>query len=438
MTRINVRGLKEIRKEVMAAGQEAWVWSDGLEAPQGFGVRAQPSGKVSFVFRYRVEGRRVQYKLGTFTGAASLQEAISKALVVGGDAEKGLDTKAKADQARRAITFSKLADLWIEDHVEKKRAPKTAKEARHYVDMVITPAFGTKKAKDVDRSDVARLHSGLAASPSVANKVLRFTSAILGHGERIGVREVGTNPCKLVPKFAEVQRERLMGPEELGAMGDALRQLVEEKKLLASAADLFRFLALTGCRLSEGTGLLWSDVDLDRRVITIRKHKSLAATGRAKILPLGDAVVELLEQVERDESSSVFPGCGPRASKKEAATTPPKILKHLPKPLVGVEKMWDRVRSRATEILVEAHRKAGLTMVKEPDMTDVRLHDLRHGVASAAAEEQYGLPAIGKLLGHTQASTTKRYTHFTESSTRKAANAVGNRLAPSLLRTKKA
>ena len=43
-----------------------------------------------------------------------------------------------------------------------------------------------------------------------------------------------------------------------------------------------------------------------------------------------------------------------------------------------------------------------------------RIHDLRHAFASAAASSGKSLPIIGKILGHTQASTTSRYAHLSE------------------------
>jgi site-specific recombinase XerD len=58
--------------------------------------------------------------------------------------------------------------------------------------------------------------------------------------------------------------------------------------------------------------------------------------------------------------------------------------------LVNLRKPWYRIRERA-------------------DLTDVRIHDLRHSFASFAVAEGLSLPIIGKLLGHKKASTTERY-----------------------------
>ena len=54
-----------------------------------------------------------------------------------------------------------------------------------------------------------------------------------------------------------------------------------------------------------------------------------------------------------------------------------------------------------------------------------RIHDLRHTYASMLASSGTGLPMIGALLGHTQPSTTARYTHLFDDPLRKATERVG-------------
>ena len=55
----------------------------------------------------------------------------------------------------------------------------------------------------------------------------------------------------------------------------------------------------------------------------------------------------------------------------------------------------------------------------------VRLHDLRHSFASIGAGASLGLPIIGKLLGHSQASTTHRYAHLDADPLRRAVDTIG-------------
>ena len=58
----------------------------------------------------------------------------------------------------------------------------------------------------------------------------------------------------------------------------------------------------------------------------------------------------------------------------------------------------------------------------------MRIHDLRHTHASAAAGLGLSLPMIGKLLGHTQAATTARYAHLADDPVALAATSVADHI----------
>jgi integrase len=67
-----------------------------------------------------------------------------------------------------------------------------------------------------------------------------------------------------------------------------------------------------------------------------------------------------------------------------------------------------------------------------PKNGGVRLHDLRHTYASFGASGGLGLPIIGKLLGHAQATTTARYAHLDNDPLRRATENIGGRIAAAL------
>jgi integrase len=69
---------------------------------------------------------------------------------------------------------------------------------------------------------------------------------------------------------------------------------------------------------------------------------------------------------------------------------------------------------------------------KRAGLQGVRIHDLRHTHASIGAGAGLGLPIIGKLLGHTKASTTQRYAHLDTDPLRRASEHIGRRLAAAM------
>jgi integrase len=57
---------------------------------------------------------------------------------------------------------------------------------------------------------------------------------------------------------------------------------------------------------------------------------------------------------------------------------------------------------------------------------------LRHTHASIGAGAGLGLPIIGKLLGHRNATTTARYSHLDADPLRVASNRIGGAIADAL------
>ena len=62
-------------------------------------------------------------------------------------------------------------------------------------------------------------------------------------------------------------------------------------------------------------------------------------------------------------------------------------------------------------------------------MEDVRLHDLRHTVASQAALQGVPLAVISKMLGHSQVQMTLRYAHVSDTEVEAAAERIGLAIA---------
>ena len=61
-------------------------------------------------------------------------------------------------------------------------------------------------------------------------------------------------------------------------------------------------------------------------------------------------------------------------------------------------------------------------------LPNVRLHDLRHTYASFALRQGETVLTIGRLLGHSDPSTTLKYTHFADRMAREAVETIGTAL----------
>lgn len=222
----------------------------------------------------------------------------------------------------------------------------------------------------------------------------------------------GCNPASDVTRFREDGRERYLTDEELERLGTALRHAETfglpwdikapdhtrkhipsaKGKLVAYPSDVtgaIRLLLFTGCRLREILDLRWTEVDLERGLLLIQDSK----TGRKPVF-LNGAAIAVLSSLERT-SVYVVPGTNPN------------------RPRHDLKRPWDHIRTAA-------------------NLVDVRLHDLRHTHASVGAGAGFSLPIVGRLLGHTSPTTTKRYAHLADDPARRASEAIGDHLTRAL------
>ena len=76
-----------------------------------------------------------------------------------------------------------------------------------------------------------------------------------------------------------------------------------------------------------------------------------------------------------------------------------------------------RPRSRELSLWYRVRREAGIE--------DVRLHDLRHTLASHAVMNGVPVPVVSRLLGHSNVRMTLRYAHLADREIEAAAERVG-------------
>jgi integrase len=374
-------GLQQVR----ALGSEEIIWD---AAVAGFGARRRQSESVWYFVKYRTkDGRQRWHTLGRHGSPWTPEMARAEARRILGEVARGDDPAAVKAAVKAAPTVAEFAARFLAEHAEAKRKASTAKEYRRLVEHVILPALGMRRVADVTRQDVAKVHHARRATPTEANRALACLSTMMNLAERWGLRPDGSNPCRHVEKYPQRRRERMLSPAELARLGDALTAYSGSPYAVAA----IELLVFTGARLGEVLGLRWEWIDFERGEARLPDSK----TG-PKTLHLAPPALAVLAELPRlDGNPYVIAGA------KEGAA------------LVNLEKPWRAIRGPA-------------------GLDDVRLHDLRHAFASVAASSGMGLPIIGKMLGHTQASTTHRYAHLASDPVKAAAAAVAGKIAAAM------
>jgi integrase len=346
-----------------------------------FGVRVTSAGARSYILRYRTRaGRERTFTLGQtkeWATATARKEAAEIKRKIRFD---GYDPLEAIDSARAAPSMGDLCDRFDKEHVSKKRQ-STASDYQHLIRRFIRPGLKTLKVAEVSYTDIDRLHRKITDSngPYIANRTIAVLSVMFKLAIRWKMRT--DNPVSGIERNPEQRRQTYLTKPQLSRLAAALDGL-EDKQ----AADIFRLLLLTGARRGEVLGARWEDLDLEARVWV-----KPGATTKQKTehrAPLSSAAVLLLKQLQdgRKESPWVFPGIGEQGHRD------------------NVKRAWATIR-------------------KEADTT-ARIHDLRHTYASVLASAGQSLSIIGALLGHTQATTTARYTHLFDDPLRHATESV--------------
>lgn len=404
---------------VKPAQDDVFLWD--TELPR-FGVKVTPKGKRVFVVQYwapNLHRVRRRVTLGAL-GPLTVEQAREKATRVLGRVANGEDPSGEQSAEKRSAkrdTVEALSKEYL-DYGKARFSPRTVAEYERMFKTYINPALGRQPVAHITPREVGQLHMEHCAKPIQANRVMQLLKSFLYWCERRGLRAANTNPCRLIEAYPESVKERFLNVAELGRLGAALRtaettglppapelrkkQRPEKTKhrnktsgIVAPAnpyaVAAIRLLLFSGWRESEALTLRWSAIDTARGLATLQRTK----TGKS-IRPLGAPALELLDSLPRvADSPFVFPGA------------------KVGEPLKEIRRVWGAVRHAA-------------------GLRDVRLHDLRHTVASFSVGSGHSLYLTGALLGHKHAVTTARYSHLADDARRATADSVAGALRAAL------
>lgn len=381
MTKLTKRSVEALKIEA----KDYFVWDSQIG---GFGVRVMPSGAKTYQAQYRKGGRTRRVSLGRH-GKITAEEARKLAREVMGLVAKGDNPAEEISQHRCAPTMAALCERFFEQHVMQRCKLSTQSEYRRAIDLFIKPAIGSFKTVDVERKDIAELHQKHRDKPYQANRTLGVLSKMFNLAEIWGMRPDGSNPCRHVPKYREVKRERFLSGAELQRLGETLASVETAGSESRYVVAAFRLLILTGCRLGEIKTLRWEYITGNGMELPDTK------TG-ARRIPLPQAARAVLDALPDPEGN------------------PYVIAGKLPDShITDLQHPWQRKR-----------KLAGLD--------GVRIHDLRHTYASNAVSGGMPIQMVGKLLGHSQLQTTMRYAHLADEPVNRAAEQNANRLSDAL------
>jgi len=300
----------------------------------GLYLQVKAAGGRSWVFRYRIGGRKTPRDMGLGSAAdVSLADAREKAdayrdaLRAGIDpidARKRADAAAALDAAK-AISFQDCATAFIASQKDGWRNSKHAGQWTATLEAYAFPTMGKLPVADIGIEHVLKVLeqpcADLPGKPTLWKGKTETASRVRGRIEAIldwaKVRKyrTGENPARWrgnlqhsLPKRTKVQKVKHHAALPYGEIG-AFVQTLRAKE--GTAARALEFLILTTARTSEVTGARWREIDMDAALWTVPADRIKG--GKLHRVPLSPSAVEVLKaqlktQGKADADAFVFPG----------------------------------------------------------------------------------------------------------------------------------
>jgi len=317
----------------------------------------------------------------------------------------GLGDGTLVVKRKAAVGFDEVARQWLDLHSKPNLRSHDDNEERYRIH--VAPFFGDCPLAAVSPARILGLRAKLQAkvvtrkradadgkvrtvelplSARTVNLCLALVRSILnfavanGHITASPVSRLGRGrfmlPLEKVKMAPPIEK-----PEDVGRLLVALRDL-GDKYQRRELHPFFATLAYTGIRRGEALGLRWSDVDFERRILTVRhSYDGPTKSSKHRTVPMPSPLVAVLRAWKLAEP---WGGtlCFPNA---EGATY-----------------------SRNAKLEAFLHEALGMV-----GLPRIRVHDLRHVFASHFVMAGGDIFAVQRILGHsTPQLTADTYAHL--------------------------
>ena len=344
----------------------------------GLGVRVRPSGHRSFVWHGHVNGAAVRATLGSAM-LKTVEDARRASLALQNGT--GLPSREDGKDQSAIPLFREFAMGEWKATAENRWGLSQCSNVDRMLEKQLLPAFGALRLDRIRRFDAERWFDAYSQqAPGGANMALQLLRQILNAAVATGC--IAGNPTQGIKRNPGKKLTRFLSAEEIGRLHRTLDRLVDDRPSRTQQADIIRLLLLTGCRRGEILKLKWPEVDGD--VLNLAETK----TGPRRVW-LSEAAQAIIARQRHKGGAYVFP----------SPINPTKP------------------RSNHLDLWFRARQEAGVD--------DVRLHDLRHTVASQAVARGVSLPTVARMLGHSNPIMTLRYAHVSDRDAEAAVERIG-------------
>ena len=334
-------------------------------ACRGLGIARYPSGNFQFYWFRKLNGRPTWVTVGEYPGlnveqAREIAEGYNRKLA----GWKAVGYSGRDPFKTGASTLGEIYKLYADTQLAKAKHPERARQFREYQFNLYFDGWRDRKISTITSDEIEALHVRLTDEngPVSANRAVQFLRALFGFAKKKKLWS-GDSPVE-VEINPEKPRERRASKEEFIRLWKALDAEVIDPDL----KDFTVLALVTGARKMDLLSMHRRDIDANY-VWKIPDPKT-----KSYRVPLIPAAVEIIDRRTRD--GFVFPSKLPGSHRN------------------SIRWSW-------------------LRLLKKAQIADLRVHDLRHSLASILADANVSPILIMSILGHSEIGTTTRvYTHL--------------------------
>lgn len=355
-----------------------------VPAAQGLKVIVSKASKT-FLFRGVHNGKKISTVVGKYP-EVSLQQAINIALTFRDQLRKGinpLEEKARIENIPTLSVFFYKIYLPVAKLNKKSWKDDVSRFKNH-----IEPILGNKQLNNITAAmlnDLMLEIKGENRSNATVNRSRALLSSMFNAAFE---RElIDQSPMSRVKKLIERnQIERYLDDEELKRFMPVLANPMAygiDNQIIVCIVEM---LLLTGARKGEVINLKWDDLDESNHIWRLNENKS----GKPRIIQLNSEAQQIIRRMSRKY---------------------PYVFAN---PKTGLP--FNDIRKTFQKILDAAQ------------ITNFRIHDLRHNFASMAVNNGCDIYVVQHLLGHASPTTTQRYAHLRQDTLRNASEMLAERI----------
>ncbi len=310
---------------------------------------------------------------------------------------RGFPTKKAAEEAmqrelheRRSGTYVERTPLTVDTYLKKwlahyapTVAPSTAAIKERHVRLYLSPALGAIDLASLSPLQVQDAYAKMQdrLGPATIGIIHRTLRLALEQAARWDLVPRNVVTAAKPPRVARRER-RIWSSEQTAAFLASTRDDEKYGAIWAVAAG-------TGLRRAELLGLHWSDVDLERNLLTVRKSRTKTPAGARTLRLPKPAATALRAHRARQNVRRLALGSGWH----------------------DTDIVFDQGDGRP--LPARTVNGAFTRAILRSNLPAIRLHDLRHGYATVLARARIPIKTVSTMLGHANVGITlDLYTHL--------------------------